>query len=368
MYSNTKRFSQAASQVSGYSMPTYLVEKGTSIMRIVILFIFVLTLSATNFTWVQTAIGNDLQVSFDKEVAGITSGMTLLPHATGNLDQPDTETGKSWNSHSSHVSSIALAESRKKLHADPYASAGFISNDMVPVGKVLKLFDNKLAATGPEKLFIDIGRQHGLEIGDKFTVYSEERIIYHPVYGFKRDLWKYERPRSGFPHNELLSSTGKPLGSQIMIHGVLEVTQVGDTVSYANVLMAYDEINLGAFLTPYQEVVEPLSANSGSSFMEGYIVATKLDKIGVGITDIVYIDKGWEDGVHAGDVFEVYTIPKIEKKTWYQVGSIGLEKTHLLPDVLGELKIVKTEKKTATAVIVQNNYDMHVGNKIRSKR
>ena len=337
-------------------------------MRIAILFIFVSILAATNFTWVQTAIGNDLQVSFESEVAGITSGMTLLPHATGNLNQPDTETGKSWNLNSNRVSSIALAESRGNLHTDPYASAGFISNNMVPVGKVLKFFDNKLAASGPERLFIDIGRQQGLEIGDKFTVYSQERIIHHPVYGLKRELWRYERPRTGFAHNELLSSVGKSLGSQIMIHGVLEVTEVGDTTSYANVLMAYDEINLGAFLTPYQEVVEPISANSGNSFMEGYIVATKLDKIGVGITDIVYIDKGWEDGVHTGDVFEVYQIPEIEKKTWYQIGPIGLERTPLLLDVLGELKIVKTEKKTATAVIVKNNYDMHVGNKIRNKR
>ena len=122
-----------------------------------------------------------------------------------------------------------------------------------------------------------------------------------------------------------------------MIHGELEVIEVGDTTSYTNVLMAYDEINLGALLTPYQEVTEPLSANSGNKFLEGYIVATKLDKMGVGITDIVCIDKGWENGVHAGDIFEVYYIPGIEKKT-------------------------------ATAVIVQNNYDMHVGNKIRSKR
>jgi hypothetical protein len=338
-------------------------------MRIAILFIFVSILAATNFTWVQTAIGNDLQISFENEVAGIASGMTLLPHATGNLDQPDTETGKSWNSHSIHVSSIALAESREKLHADPFASAGFISNNMVPVGKVLKFFDNKLVTTGPERLFIDIGRQQGLELGDKFTVYSQERIIYHPVHGLnKKELWRYERPRTGFPHNELWSSTGKPLGYRIMIRGVLEVTEVGDTVSYANVLKAYEDIKPGELLTPYQEVVEPLSANSGNKFLEGYIVATKMDKIGVGVTDIVYIDKGWEDGVHAGDVFEAYHIPKIEKKTWYQIGSIGLEKTHLLPDVLGELKIVKTEKKTATAVIVQNNYDMQVGNKIRSKR
>ncbi len=344
-------------------MPTYyLVEKEASIMRITtLLLIFVLF----NFTWVQTAIGNDLQVSLENEVAGITTEMTLLPHATGNLDQPDTETGKPWSSSSAHVSNIALAESRSKLHTDPYASAGFISDNMVSVGKVLKFFDNKLAATGPEKLFIDIGRRQGLEVGDKFTVYSQERTIHHPVYGLKRELWKYKRPRAGFPHNELFSSTGKPLGSRIVIHGVLEVTEVGDTASYANVLITYDEINLGAFLTPYQEVVEPLSPNNNAKFLEGYIVATKLDKIGVGVEDIVYIDKGWEDGVHAGDIFEVYHIPEIVKDFWYKKKQ---EKTPLLPDVLGELKIVKTEKRTATAVIVQNNYDMHVGNKIRSKR
>jgi hypothetical protein len=332
-------------------------------MRIAIFMILISIQAVGNFP--QTVWSEDLQISLENEVAGITSGMTLLPHTTGNLDQPDAETGKSWNSHSSRVSDIALAESRRNLRADPYASAGFISNNMVPVGKVLKFFDNKLAATGPERLFIDIGRRQGLELGDKFTVYSQERTIYHPVQGLKKDLWRYERPRTGFSHNELWSSTGKPLGSQIMIHGVLEVTEVGDTTSYANVLMAYDEINLGTFLTPYQEVVEPLSTNSGNNFMEGYIVATKLDKIGVGVTDIVYIDKGWEDGVHAGDVFEVYMIPEIVKDFWYKKKQ---EKTPLLPDVLGELKIVKTEKKTATAVIVQNNYDMHVGNKIRTKR
>ena len=315
----------------------------------------------------KTVWSDDLRTSLENEVAGITSEMTLLPYNSGSLDQPDSETGKSWNPNSAHVSDIALAESRSKLPVDPYASAGFISNNIVPVGKVLKLFDNKLATTGPEKLFIDIGRRQGLKLGDKFTVYSEERIIHHPIYGLKKDLWKNKRPRTGLSHNEPWSSTGKPLGHQILIHGILEVTEVGNTTSYAKVLMAYDEINLGALLTPYQEVVEPLTTNNSDNFLEGYIVATKLDKIGVGITDIVYIDKGREDGVHAGNVFEVYQTPEIKKTTWYHIGSIGLEKTPLLPDVLGELKIVKTEKRTATAVIVQNNYDIHVGNKIRSK-
>ena len=111
-----------------------------------------------------------------------------------------------------------------------------------------------------------------------------------------------------------------------------------------------------------------MSANSGNKFLEGYIVATKLDKMGVGITDIVCIDKGWENGVHAGDVFEVYLSRKSRKKTWYQIGTIGLEKTPLLPDVFGKLNIVKLRKKQRPLLLSNNNYHMHVGNKIRSKR
>jgi hypothetical protein len=65
-----------------------------------------------------------------------------------------------------------------------------------------------------------------LELGYNFTVYSKELIIYHPAYGSKRQIWKYERPRAGFENNELLSSTGEPLGSQLMIQGVLEVIEV----------------------------------------------------------------------------------------------------------------------------------------------
>ena len=133
-----------------------------------------------------------------------------------------------------------------------------------------------------------------MELGDKFTVYSKERIIYYPVYGSK------------------------------MIHGVLEVIEAGDIASYTNVLMAYDESNLSVLLPPYQEVTEPLSVNSGNRFIEGYIVATNLDKMGFEITDILYIDKGRENVVHAGDIFEVYYIPEIEKKTCYQIGTIGL--------------------------------------------
>ncbi len=341
-------------------------------MRFAIFLFFILIQSAGIFSGIKIASGNDLRVSFENEVAGISPGMTLLPKGTGNLVEPGFQMAKAGDSNSIQTKKggFSYPESRSKLIKDPYASAGFISNNMVPVGKVAKIFDNKLATSGPERVFIDLGKRQGLELGDKFTVYSQERFIYHPVIGKKRELWSSQprKRRNGSSPAGLWSLNGKPLGYRIQIRGVLEVVEIGETVSYANVIQAYADIKPGEPLIPYQEMVEPSFVNSDDNYVEGYIVATKTDKIGVALTDIVYIDKGWQDSVHAGQVFEVYHVPEIVEKPWYQVKSFGLKKTPLLPDILGEIKVVNTQKHTATAVIVQSNYDMHEGNKIRTKR
>jgi hypothetical protein len=45
----------------------------------------------------------------------------------------------------------------------------------------VKKIENKLVIIEPKKLFINIGRQQGLELGDKFTIHSQVRFIYHSI-------------------------------------------------------------------------------------------------------------------------------------------------------------------------------------------
>lgn len=342
-------------------------------MRIAIILIFISIQAAGIFFGTKVAFGNDLQVSFENEIAGITPEMTILSEATGNLDQPGLQIAKAWDSSTSRPNRTRASnpDDRKRNHKNPYASAGWISKKMNPVGKIVKIIGNKLEAARPERVFIDLGRRQGLELGDKFTVYSQERFVNHPVIGLKREFWgsqpKTRQP--GFPAKELWSLWGKPLGYLIAVRGVLEVTEVGDTASYAKVINGYEDIKPGELLIPYQETIEPPSVNSSDRVIDGYIVATKTDKLGVAFSDIVYLDRGWEDGVEAGHAFEVYHIQEIVEKPWYRIGPAkDFERKQLLPEVLGELKVVGTQKHTATAVIVQNNKDMKVGNRIRSKR
>ena len=178
-------------------------------------------------------------------------------------------------------------------------------------------------------------------------------------------LKEYER-RIGYVSKTYMSKLGKPVGHRVLIHGVLEITQPGDTFSYARVLKAYESIDPGHLLTPYKKFEDQTPAFSETDkSIEGYIVASKGDKIGIMYDDFIYIDKGWEDQVRPGDHFEVYSIPNIEENIWYKLEP---KKTPLLPFVLGEIKVIGTQKKTATAIVVKSKFDMEIGNSIRFKR
>ena len=78
--------------------------------------------------------------------------------------------------------------------------------------------------------------------------------------------------------------------------------------------MAYDEINLGALLTPYQAVTEPLSANAVINFLKAILLPPSWIKWVSGLQTSYASTKGGENGVHAGDVFEVYLSRKSRKK------------------------------------------------------
>src|SRR5262249_21516948 len=66
--------------------------------------------------------------------------------------------------------------------------------------------------------------------------------------------------------------------------------------------------------------------------------------------NVVYIDKGSEDGVKAGDRMEVV-----------RVGG------NLPPRVVGELKILSTEAQTASAVVAKSTSRILKGDRIRTK-
>ncbi|MBT3366477.1 MAG: hypothetical protein HN472_00550 [Nitrospina sp.] len=332
---------------------------------------------------VQSAWGEDLKVTLEHEVAGITPEMKILPYEKGTLLA--NSGSQSYPKTDSKAKTSYYSSDRKSVREKKYANAGYITPGLDPVGKVAKLFEQKLGSSGPDEVYVDIGKRQGIEKGDRFTVYTLDRYIYHPVLPGR----KYERleeftqaefgRRIGHSSREFADQPpGKPIGHRVLIHGVLEITEAGEKYSSARAVKSYESIEIGNLLMPYQKFEDQTSLSSETNkSIEGFIIATKRDKIAIGHDHIIYIDKGWEDEVRPGDKFEVYTVPTIDENTWYQIFEKSNEpifpslekrdKTPLLPFVLGEIKVIATQKKTATAIVVKSNIEMGIGNPIRFK-
>ena len=149
-------------------------------------FLFILILHAGVFG-VQSAWGNDLNITLENEVAGIPPDMEFLAPekgtllGNGNPGMMVTSGTYSYLKKDPKVESAYFSPKTKFTAEKKYANAGFIASDSVPVGTIIKLFEQKLGASGPDEVFVDIGKRQGIEKGDRFTVYSLDRFIYHPV-------------------------------------------------------------------------------------------------------------------------------------------------------------------------------------------
>ncbi|HEY5627760.1 MAG TPA: OmpA family protein [Nitrospira sp.] len=164
-------------------------------------------------------------------------------------------------------------------------------------------------------------------VGDLFTVFKRTRKVYHPV-------------------------TGDYLGYLVNRLAVVEIVQVDKVLTTVRALRAYGAVSPGdpvvKFSLPVQG--EPTSSSDASDVM-GMVIELQSD---MGMTlvaqrNIVYLDRGSEDGLKNGDSMEVV-----------RFGG-GLP-----PRTVGEVRVLSTEAKTATALITKSTSRVLKGDRFRS--
>lgn len=180
-----------------------------------------------------------------------------------------------------------------------------------------------------DTLYLKLKNPGDAAVGDLFTVFKRARKVFHPV-------------------------TREYLGYLIIRLAIVEVVQVDKTLTTVRAVRAYGAVSPGdpvmKFVLP---VVEPEPASSQTSDdLSGMIVELQSD---MGMTlvaqrNIVYVDRGREDGVRPGDQMDV-------------VRSGG----NLPPRLVGEIKILSTEPRTSTALITRSTSRVLPGDRFRVK-
>ena len=219
----------------------------------------------------------------------------------------------------------------------------------------------RIGLTEGDIVYLNRGRLNGhTEPGTEYSVVMREGEVRHPM-------------------------SHKFLGYYYRRLGSVKVLAAQDTTAIASISMACDEIRAGEALVPLY--ITPLPARPAPAFSRltvvsldkpsGYIVHVVDNRERAGIGQVVDIDLGYDDGVKAGDFLTVYlpneplpNYPKVKydyewRNRRFQSPQFWRDDNNLPPPkVIGQLVVIFTEKKTATAKILQSTREIEVGDSV----
>lgn len=207
-------------------------------------------------------------------------------------------------------------------------AAGFITDDLDDVGKVMGTYEGRNLMGEGDTIFLRLSGDASAEPGTRYT-------IVRPIHKVHR----YHSARS--------------LGHLYHVLGVAEVTDHEGRAVQARVERSYDSILAGDRLVPYAE--PDVTVTEGTPDVNGYVVATRDDRPMSATGDVVYLDRGAEDGLAPGMPL---TVLAPEEK----VEGAGLFSGYTLPPrQLATLRVLSVRAGNATAKVEASTEPIRVG-------
>jgi hypothetical protein len=200
-------------------------------------------------------------------------------------------------------------------------------------------FGDEIALPG-DALAIDIGQDQGAEIGKVYRILDVGEEVRHP-------------------------ETGDRMGSVIRVAGVCRVVQTTPTTSRATLEHSYLQVEAGQILVPYTSYAPVfVSGDDVVNGLEAYVVAFQdEDALKAYAFDVIYIDRGSNDGLKPGDLFNMYQYGE-------EMRSPSGEMVET-PDIcISELVILDATQETAAAMIYSSSSAdlVEIGNRIHLVR
>lgn len=167
-------------------------------------------------------------------------------------------------------------------------AAGYLSHTKVkPWGRIISSESQRLLLGRGDRVIIEFEEGRDINVGDRFTVYVPSPLLTHPL-------------------------TGKDLGYSLSFHGFLVVKGFLRKSHYeAEILVASKGVHVYDLVIPYEPIspcVKPLPAEKD---LIANIVAIKDQLKLIGQNSIVYLNKGFNQGIRRGNLLEVVEAIKI---------------------------------------------------------
>jgi chemotaxis protein MotB len=186
---------------------------------------------------------------------------------------------------------------------------------------------NRMLLGRLDTFYLKLDKPDEVAVGDLFTVYRRVRKVFHPT-------------------------TKEYLGFTVIRLAVVKVTAADHSLTTVEAVRSYGTIAPGdlvmRFVAP--AAVEEVNQAAEVGDISGMIVELQADRTMtlVSQADVVYVDRGGEDGLKTGDLMDLYR------------HSAGLPSRKI-----GRLKVLSTEGRTATAKIIKANTRIMTGDRYK---
>ncbi|PLX95213.1 MAG: hypothetical protein C0621_04320 [Desulfuromonas sp.] len=201
---------------------------------------------------------------------------------------------------------------------------GFITaEELDVVGRIVDSTDNRILLTEGDTAFVSVPDLSMLSLGEEFSIFNLGEAVSHPV-------------------------TQQPFGFRYENVGTLEIRSINAEVATAVVTDASREIQRGHYLRPFQDAINSVKEAHTDKEISGNIVTAQDNRAIYSEKDVVYIDKGSDDGLVRGNRLRVFRPRQATDRAL-----LGQGKGPVLPDVeMGDAIVIETLPHSASILIL----------------
>jgi hypothetical protein len=186
-------------------------------------------------------------------------------------------------------------------------------------------------------VYLDGGRNGGLEAGALFMMVQVKDIVHHPV-------------------------THKKVGRFYRYLGLVRVLSVQEDTAIAEITESCNPAQVGAVLMPFvpepvplgrRSPMRPVNVPAANEVLadSAAIIHVDFGYVSLGEGNVVFIDRGEVDDVTPGDIYTIY-----------RMNSPGLPAV-----VMGELAVLSVGEETSMGRILKSRYTVRVGDRLDPK-
>jgi hypothetical protein len=156
--------------------------------------------------------------------------------------------------------------------------------------------------------------------------------------------------------------TKTTLGWHVMFPGELVILEIKGSMATAKIEKSFQSIMLGDMVFPPQQTIPVSLSIRSSKKIEGFVVLGAEKEENITSNQVIFIDRGTQDGVIVGDRFSIYRIGYFPKEI------LEREKESLPLFKVGEAVAITVQEEVTTALVTSSSSFINVGFKAISGR